>query len=114
MQIEDYRTLEAKQTTEEAFRRALRKTAHDYGFVHQYHTRFSVGSDSGFPDEVFVNDEGRCVVFECKRVGKKPTERQYAWLEVLRRVSGIEAYWVTPADWDRIHAILKPDYFEEA
>jgi hypothetical protein len=107
---EEYKALEAKNTTEEAFRRALRKTAHDYGWTMQYHTRFSVGSDPGFPDEVFVQPGrggmSRLVVVECKRVGKEPTDRQWEWLRALDRVPGVEAYCWTPADWDEIHAVL--------
>lgn len=110
MQIEDYRALEAKQTTEEAFRRALRKTARDYGFDFQYHTRFSVGSDPGFPDEIFLRDEGggmvRCVAVECKRVGKMATDRQGQWLRMLGGVPGVESYCWTPEDWSVIHEVL--------
>jgi hypothetical protein len=106
----EYAALVAKQTTEEQFRRALRKTARDYNFLMQYHTKFSLGSDPGFPDEVFLRSEPdgtvRCVVVECKRVGKTPTERQQEWLWALERVPGIEAYWWTPADWDTIHTVL--------
>lgn len=110
MTVEAYRALEAKQTTEEQFRRALRKTAFDYGFVRQYHTKFSLGSDPGFPDELWLRDETdgtvRCVIVEAKRVGKEPTEKQYDWLWALERVPGIETYWWTPADWETIHAVL--------
>jgi hypothetical protein len=107
---EAYGALEAKQTTEEAFRRALRKTARDYGFTFAYHTRFSVGSDPGFPDEIFLRDEGgglvRCVVVECKRAGKMATDRQGQWLRMLGGVPGIESYCWTPEDWNVIHEVL--------
>lgn len=108
--VEEYRALEAKGTTEEQFRRALRATARDYGFTLQYHTKFSLGSDPGFPDEVFLRDEGdftmRCVVVECKRVGKEPTARQDDWLRAWDRVPGVEAYCWTAAMWDTIHEVL--------
>jgi hypothetical protein len=114
---EAYRALEAKQTTEEQFRRALRKTARDYGFTFQYHTRFSVGSDPGFPDEVFLRDEGgglvRCVAVECKRVGKMATDRQAVWLRMLGGVPGIESYCWTPEDWNVIHEVLGRGFMTE-
>lgn len=110
-----YKALEAKNTTEEQFRRALRKTAHDYGYSLAYHTKYSIGSDPGFPDEVYIRPgpPARCVIFEAKRVGKGPTERQVAWLEAWNLIPGVEAYCVTPANWDFIHAVLGRGWMQE-
>lgn len=105
-----YKALQAKQTTEAQFQRALVKTARDYGFALVYHTRFSIGSDPGFPDLVLVNEYGRCVIVECKRVGKEPTEKQREWLRALGRVPGVETYCWTAGDWDTIHDVLGRDW----
>lgn len=108
--IDGYKALVAKQTTEAQFQRALVLTAKDYGFGLVYHTRFSIGSDPGFPDLVLLRDEGegvvRCVVVECKRVGKLATDRQAVWLRMLGGVPGVESYCWTPEDWDVIHEVL--------
>ena len=62
-------------------------------------------SDTGWPDLVLLKDK-RCVIIEAKRVGKKPTERQQAWLDAWNRIPGVEAYCFTPADWPTIHEVL--------
>lgn len=105
MSAADFRAWQAAQVTEEAFRRAVRRHAADRGWDHQYHTRFSIGSDPGFPDEVYLRGP-RCVVIECKRVGKGPTERQVSWLDAWNLIPGVEAYCLTPADWDVIERVL--------
>ena len=110
---EEYKALEAAQTTEATFQRSLVLTARDYHFRLVYHTKFSLGSDPGFPDLVLVNDTGRCVVVECKRVGKEPTARQRDWLEALGKVPGIETYHWTPADWNAIHEVLGRDWLKK-
>lgn len=113
---EDYRALVAKQTTEAQFQRALVATARDYGYALVYHTKFSLGSDPGFPDLILVREErdgtARCVVVECKRVGKHPTARQQEWLDALGKVAGVEAFCWRPDDWDTIHAVLSRGWME--
>lgn len=110
---EAYRAAEAARTTERDFSRALVLTARDYGFRLVYHTKFSIGSAPGFPDLVFLNDIGRCVIVEAKRVGKEPTDYQRDWLEALSKVAGIETFVWTAADWSEIHAVLGRGWMQE-
>lgn len=111
-----WREAEAKATTEAQFQRALVATARDYGYALVYHTKFSLGSDPGFPDLILVREErdgtARCVVVECKRVGKHPTARQQEWLDALGKVAGVEAFCWRPDDWDTIHAVLSRGWME--
>jgi len=62
-----------------------------------YHTKFSIGSDRGFPDLILVRPP-RLMAFEFKRDGKHPTAAQDAWLEAIA-ACGIETYVFTPFDW---------------
>lgn len=110
---EAYKALEAARTSERDFSRALVLTARDYGFRLVYHTKFSIGSAPGFPDLVFLNDAGRCVIVEAKRVGKDPTEYQRDWLEALGKVAGVETYVWRPDSWDEIHAVLGRGWMQE-
>jgi hypothetical protein len=108
LSAEAYKALQAKQTTEAQFQRALVKTAADYGWL-AYHTRFSVGSDPGFPDLVLLRG-AECVIAELKRVGKDPTAKQFAWLDAWGRVPGVRAYVWRPDCWDEIHDVLGKDW----
>jgi hypothetical protein len=81
-----------------------------------YHTRFSRGSDAGFPDLVLLRPP-RLVLAELKRDGKNPTPAQGQWLGELEQVAlalelehggraGLEVYIWRPADQDEIQRVL--------
>lgn len=92
-----------------------------------YHTRWSVGSDSGFPDLLLChgadasrNIPGRLILAELKRAGRpltrgtvrhgrrlRWTEGQREWLCALLTCPGVEAYWWTTADVAEITEILQ-------
>jgi hypothetical protein len=82
-----------------------------------FHPRFSIGSDSGWPDLTLVSPEQQRVVFaELKREGRKPTrtrlvngrlrQGQDAWLATLAE-AGQEVYWWYPSCRDEIVTILQ-------
>lgn len=61
--------------------------------------------DTGFPDLVLVR-HGVLVFAELKRVGKKPTPSQRAWLADLAECEGVYVFVWTPDDWPRIERVL--------
>ena len=68
-----------------------------------YHTRYSLGSDPGFPDLVMVR-LGRLVIAELKSDRGKLTPAQQEWLDDLAEVEGrtggvVEVHLWTPEDW---------------
>lgn len=69
-----------------------------------YHPWTSVHSQAGWPDAALIRPP-RFVVAEFKRVGKKPTTAQQAWLDDFK-ACGIEAYWWTAQDWQEIKRVL--------
>ena len=82
-----------------------------------FHPRFSIGSDSGWPDLTLVSPEQQRVVFaELKREGRKPTrtrlvngrlrQGQDAWLATLAE-AGQEVYWWMPSDRADLVEILQ-------
>jgi hypothetical protein len=103
-----------------------RRTARLCGFK-VYHTRWSVGSDSGFPDLLLCRAAdptrglpGRLILAELKRAGRpltrgtvrygrrlRWTEGQREWLTALLTCPGVEAYWWTTADVAEITEILQ-------
>lgn len=62
------------------------------GYCH-YHNLYAPGSDPGFPDLVLVRElpDPRVVFAELKGVRGVVSERQRAWIEILRG-AGAEAY----------------------
>jgi VRR-NUC domain len=82
-----------------------------------FHPKFSIGSDSGWPDLTLVSPEQQRVVFaELKREGRWPTrtrlvngrlrQGQAAWLETLME-AGQEVYLWWPSDRDDVATILQ-------
>ena len=90
--------------TEAQFMETLIEAAGYLGF-RAYHTRFSVGSQAGFPDLVLTG-KGRVIFAELKDDRRKLTPAQQEYLDYLR-AEGIDAYLWRPSDWDDIEDILK-------
>lgn len=90
--------------SEAAFQRALIEFLNWRGY-RCYHTRFSVGSDTGYPDVTAFGPGGRVLVIECKRRGGKRTPRQVEWGDHLL-ANGHEYYCWTPDDWPLIEAVI--------
>jgi hypothetical protein len=72
-----------------------------------YHTRFSRGSEPGWPDLVLLSvRQHRLIVAELKREGEQPTAAQELWLGALAAV-GIEVAVWRPSDLPEIAAVLR-------
>lgn len=96
----------------------VRNTARGLGWK-RYHTRFSIGSDAGFPDELLCRPP-RVIVAELKRETGRMTEGrlvpgrwprwvegQKEWLAVLLACPGVETYLWRPSHWQEIATILQ-------
>lgn len=72
-----------------------------------YHTLYSRGSESGFPDLVLASRKQRRLIFRELKVGTKvPTPKQRHWLDLLEAAGGDVGVW-RPDDWPRIEKELK-------
>ncbi|QSI49932.1 VRR-NUC domain-containing protein [Thermobispora bispora] len=95
---EEYVKQKARMMKEAELRELIRAVAKQYGWL-MYFTWNSQHSPKGFPDLVLAHEAaGRVVVRELKRVGKKPTRDQQAWLDALTS-AGFDAGVWTPEDW---------------
>lgn len=81
---------QAPRVTEAQFQSALVQYLRLLGF-RTYHTKFSIGSDPGFPDVVAVR-AGRCCFIEIKAEGGKVSPAQAAWGAALAGVGGTVEY----------------------
>jgi hypothetical protein len=59
----------------------------------------------GWPDLVLVRGE-RAIAVELKSAAGRASAAQVSVLEVLGRVSGVEALVARPSDWDRVQKLL--------
>jgi hypothetical protein len=75
-----------------------------------YHTRYSLGSDAGWPDLVLCKPP-RLLIRELKREGEGATAEQTAWLTALR-ACGMDCGIWRPGDWDEIERILQGEQHE--
>jgi hypothetical protein len=88
-----------KRTVEEADAFGMEPPTLD-GLI--YHTRFSVGSESGWPDLVLLRrKDGRVLLRELKTDKGKVSKRQTAIIDLLK-ACGLDADIWRPADLDRI------------
>jgi len=93
---------------EEAFRQQVRQVARMYGWTLQYHTHNSKFSDAGWPDEVFVNEERKRIIFvELKTETGRIRPAQKVWIDALTNL-GLEAVIWRPRDMDHIVSVLGP------
>lgn len=73
-----------------------------------------MSGDAGWPDLVIAG-RGRLIFAELKTEKGKPTDDQVAWLEVLRRTSGVQSYIWRPSQWDEVVQLLgQPESKQEA
>lgn len=95
---------------EKQFQRTVEEIAGYCGFGTAYHTKFSIGSDPGYPDlSLFNPRDGGAVFLECKVKKNTPTARQRMWLYDLR-CAGFHAYVAHP-DWiETIVSVLRGEY----
>jgi hypothetical protein len=78
---------------EDELQRRVLAMASELGWL-AYHTRFSVGSQAGFPDLVLVHTKRRRVLYrELKRQRTTPTARQQAWLDALTQAGQDAGVW---------------------
>ena len=89
---------------ESHFTDSIRKAARVFGW-RTYHTRFSKGSEPGFPDLV-VTKRGKLIFAELKTERGKLTDPQREWLKSLEE-SGQDVFVWRPSDWDTILELLQ-------
>jgi hypothetical protein len=77
----------AAPLTEAVIEKALRQALAVKGFRLCYHTRFAVGSDTGFPDLVAVRD-GALVALEVKGPRGRLRPNQADWIAAFRSLPG--------------------------
>lgn len=96
--------------SEKMFQRTVVEIASIMGYTEAYHTTFSLGSESGFPDLSLFNPmDGGAVFFECKVKKNRPTDRQRMWLYNLR-CAGFHAYMVHPDFIEKAIDVLRDVY----
>lgn len=95
---------------EKRFQAVVVEVAGILGYTATYHTTFSLGSESGFPDLALFNPtQGGAVFLEVKAGKNRPTAKQRMWLYDLR-CAGFHAY-VAHASWiEVIVDVLKGRY----
>ena len=94
------------KVTERAFQAALVRYLRLMDW-RTYHTKFSIGSDLGFPDLVCVR-AGRCCFIEIKSSIGKVSPAQVEWGELLVGVGGtVEYHLWRPEDWDEIEQVMR-------
>jgi VRR-NUC domain len=97
------------QLTEKEWQAQLVELARLYGW-RCYHTLRSQGSEAGFPDLVLVRPP-QLVFAELKTDKGRLSPAQKEWLADLEQVSAgaidVAADVWRPADFDRVHAILR-------
>lgn len=79
--------MKAITLTEAAIQTGISDLLKRFGFT-VYHTRFSLGSDIGFPDVVALDDSGRIVAVECKGPKGRIRPGQTEWLTRFAAVPG--------------------------
>jgi hypothetical protein len=79
--------------TEDDLLRSVRKLAGYTGWIF-YHTRWSKGSEAGFPDCVLANAKQQRVIYaELKSPTGTPTPAQVLWLDTLDAAGCETALW---------------------
>ena len=73
-----------------------------------YHPWLAIHSERGWPDVTLVRPP-RIIFAELKSEKGKVTDKQQAWLDILREVPGVEVFvWrPTDADWEEIKEALR-------
>ena len=64
------------------------------------------GDADGFPDVIFVKPGRQPIYAEFKRVLTHPSEKQWAWLDLLISAGQVACVW-KPDMWPDIQAVLK-------
>ena len=95
-----------RQETEAQWQRRVLERARLGRFM-VYHTRYSVGSNAGWPDLVLVRPghPGRLIFAELKTERGKLTVAQELWIEALRS-AGAEVYVWRPSDVAEVDRVL--------
>jgi len=71
--------------TEADVQRGIRDLLERLGFA-VFHTRFAIGSDTGFPDVVALSADGLIIAIECKGPKGRIRPGQREWIERFARV----------------------------
>lgn len=84
----------------------IRRFASSQGWELTYHTKDARGSESGFPDDVFLRDD-TLLLLEAKKWDGKPSAAQLQWVAALNNVRKIHAGIYYPKDWQQIVRLLE-------
>lgn len=97
--LEEYRVLRDKAMTEDEWLQCVVDEAEALGYQ-VYHTHDSRRSQSGYPDLCMVHRAKRRLIYVELKIegGGRLTPEQYAWLDDLRMVRGVEVYIWWPSD----------------
>ena len=102
--LEEYQRGVWAATSEAAFQAQVVRLARDIGWGPIYHTRYSAGSQAGYPD-LHLLRPGRSLFLELKTMKGVVTPSQKEWHAALR-MSGCEAYIFRPCDAEAIAGLL--------
>jgi hypothetical protein len=78
----------------------IKDAARTFGWLY-YHTRYSFGSDKGWPDTALIRPP-RLVLAELKTERGKLTADQAVMLEALKQCTSVEAYVWRPGELDDV------------
>lgn len=93
------------RATEAQWQKTVMDAAKTLGWT-CYHTTFSIGSRSGFPDLALFHPEHGTVYAELKTQTGNLTDNQVYWLGVIS-AAGERVYVWRPDDWDEVDAVLQ-------
>jgi hypothetical protein len=109
----------AKPGSEREFRDRVMRLAKDHGWLRMHPLRSqlpaergggwttNMAGEKGYPDLTLVHPRyGRLVFLELKSAKGRPQPDQLVWISALQRVQGVEAYVVSPNDWDQLQRII--------
>lgn len=101
---QEYRETVWKDLSEAVFQSQVLLLAVALGWGPIYHTRYSLGSQAGYPDLHLLRG-ARSVFIELKSMKGTVTPAQETWIAALG-ASGHEAYVFRPSDEERIREVL--------
>jgi hypothetical protein len=84
--------------TEAAIQKGIVDLLKHLGYA-TYHTRYSIGSDSGFPDVIGVREDGKLIAVECKGPNGRLRPDQAEWIDRFGHVPGCVLAAIVGGGW---------------
>ena len=94
--------------TEAKWQQQVINLAKVYGF-RVYHTRYSIGSDAGWPDITLVKSGRKPIFLELKSERGNASLDQLIWIAALNDTGHAVAMVAKPSDWDTVVSLLQGD-----